>query len=73
MAGTNREVVSLVLKYCRAGGSSKGIREYLSSPKFLDYVKQNPAVTFSVEARNSRHPVLIGEYGEIRTRMLTYF
>ncbi|EDO49536.1 predicted protein [Nematostella vectensis] len=51
----------LTLNYCRAGGSSRGIREYIDS-EVLNFAKQNPEVAFYVRERNGKHPRIVAKY-----------
>jgi large subunit ribosomal protein L43 len=39
-------------------------REMLKAPRFLNFVKENPQVTFQTEIKGAKHPVLIGDYSE---------
>ncbi|OQR84218.1 hypothetical protein ACHHYP_13716 [Achlya hypogyna] len=56
------QLEKLTIRYCQYGGSSRYVREMLKDPRFLNFVAENPQVTFSTELKGNRHPVLIGDY-----------
>mmetsp|Transcript_56720 Transcript_56720/g.61448 ORF Transcript_56720/g.61448 Transcript_56720/m.61448 type:complete len:176 (+) Transcript_56720:53-580(+) len=52
----------LTLRYCEHGGSSRAVRDYLSSGQLLDWARQRPSVDIKVKVRNGKHPNLRAEY-----------
>lgn len=50
------------LQFCNWGGSSQGMREYLTSKLFTKMATEYPQVQFEV-VKKSGHPVLKGFYG----------
>ena len=40
-------------------------REMFSDERFLNFVKENPQVTFTTEIKGAKHPVLIGDYSTL--------
>jgi len=48
--------------YCDLGGSSKGLRQYLTSPIFQEFKEKNPQIAFEIYQRNARHPYLSAVY-----------
>lgn len=53
----------LTLQYCNWGGSSAGMRQFLSSPELKQFAAANPKVEFIIK-EESGHPQVIGEYGK---------
>lgn len=58
------QLQQVTIRYCQYGGSSRYIRKLLQHKRFLDFVKENPQVTFKTELKGARHPVLIGDYSK---------
>jgi large subunit ribosomal protein L43 len=56
-----QQLRSLTLLYCKQGGSSRGVREFLEEG-LTAFAKANPSVLVSAKLRPGRHPVLRGEY-----------
>ncbi|GLD94293.1 hypothetical protein PINS_up002904 [Pythium insidiosum] len=56
------QLQKVTIRYCQHGGSSKHVREMFKDPRFLQFVKENPQVTFETEIKGARHPILIGDY-----------
>mmetsp|Transcript_6901 Transcript_6901/g.7938 ORF Transcript_6901/g.7938 Transcript_6901/m.7938 type:complete len:137 (-) Transcript_6901:947-1357(-) len=52
----------LAIRYCQHGGSSRGVREFLRSKKFVDFAKENPQIEITAEKLGGRHPTIIGTY-----------
>jgi len=57
-----KQLQKLTLAYCEHGGSSRHIRDFISSGRIVDYAKANPTVQVSVEVRNGHHPAVVGKY-----------
>ncbi|KAL5477902.1 hypothetical protein EMCRGX_G024757 [Ephydatia muelleri] len=51
----------LTLQYCKNGGSSNGMREYIDT-HVIKFALANPQVSVYVRHRPSRHPRIIGEF-----------
>lgn len=51
----------LTLYYCRHGGSSRGIREFIETG-VADFAKRNPQIEVRTSVRSNRHPYLMGFY-----------
>ncbi|XP_064392186.1 large ribosomal subunit protein mL43-like [Halichondria panicea] len=51
----------LTFQYCKAGGSSKGVRQYLDS-YVVKLAKEAPHTAIYVRLRPGRHPRLVGEF-----------
>jgi large subunit ribosomal protein L43 len=60
-AAQHLRIEQVRILFCTFGGSSGGIRSFLSSELF-SYARQHPDVKFSVERRARRHPLAIGRY-----------
>jgi large subunit ribosomal protein L43 len=56
------QLTKLKLIYCEHGGSSKHVREFLSTGKILDWAAAHPSVQVEVLVRNGNHPFVEGEY-----------
>lgn len=54
------------LNFCNWGGSSQGMREFLTSDKFTQIAREYPQVQFEI-IKKSGHPVLKGFYGSNNT------
>ena len=57
-----RQLQKLTLSYCEHGGSSRYVREFISSGKIVEYARANPQVQVAVEVSNGRHPNVTAEY-----------
>mmetsp|Transcript_23599 Transcript_23599/g.27844 ORF Transcript_23599/g.27844 Transcript_23599/m.27844 type:complete len:133 (+) Transcript_23599:53-451(+) len=57
-----KQLLKLRLVYCEHGGSSRSIREYLSSGKIVDFATVNPSVKVIAQLRNGKHPYVKAEY-----------
>lgn len=51
----------LTLRYCQHGGSSLGMRQFIRS-ELAAFAEANPQLEVSTAVRNSKHPVVVGEY-----------
>lgn len=59
------QLKEVTIRYCQHSGSSRHVRDFLSNKQFLEFVKENPQVSFRTELKPGRHPVLIGDYGKL--------
>jgi|UniRef100_A0A7S2UTM3 large subunit ribosomal protein L43 len=57
-----KQLEKLRFLYCEHGGSSRAVREYISSGKVVDFCNANPSVTVIVQPRNGNHPFVKAEY-----------
>jgi len=53
-----RQIEKLIVYYSPIGGSSRGMREFLSSPAFVDFQKNNSDLPIVVHPRNGVHPYI---------------
>lgn len=51
----------LTLHYCRRGGSSKGVRDFIERG-VAEFARRNPQIEVRTVVRNGRHPYLQGLY-----------
>ena len=51
----------MTLKFCKFGGSSKGVRDFIEN-KIVDYSRSNPGVVVYLKPRRHKSPVLTCEY-----------
>eukprot|EP01115_Flamella_aegyptia_P008983 TRINITY_DN37715_c1_g1_i3.p1 TRINITY_DN37715_c1_g1~~TRINITY_DN37715_c1_g1_i3.p1 ORF type:complete len:142 (-),score=13.01 TRINITY_DN37715_c1_g1_i3:227-652(-) len=56
----------LTIFYCKWGGSSKGMRDYISSDLILNFKNENPKIELNLQHKANRHPYVKGEYIEGR-------
>lgn len=56
-----RQLKVLTIRFCQYGGSSRGVRDFLTS-RLAQFKEENPTLTVNVVAKNGQHPILIGEY-----------
>ncbi|XP_067022193.1 large ribosomal subunit protein mL43-like [Acropora muricata] len=56
-----RPLQRLVLNYCKHGGSSRGIREYIDK-EIVEFATNNPEVTIYVRERNGKHPRIVANF-----------
>ena len=57
-----KQLARLQVFYCEHGGSSSGIREYISSKRIIDFAASNPKINIEVKVRNGKHPFIKGGY-----------
>ncbi|KAL1523874.1 hypothetical protein AB1Y20_018793 [Prymnesium parvum] len=55
------QLKGLLIKYCKNGGSSAGIREWLDT-KLVPFAKDNPQIDICVSLKNNRHPHVKAAY-----------
>lgn len=56
------QLQKLTLSYCEHGGSSRVIRDFLSSGNLLDWAKERPHIQIRVKVRNGNHPNIQADY-----------
>ncbi|TMW55921.1 hypothetical protein Poli38472_008569 [Pythium oligandrum] len=56
------QLQKVTIRYCQHGGSSRHVRQMLADERFLNFVKENPQISFETEIKGARHPVLVGDY-----------
>ncbi|KAK8814731.1 ribosomal protein L51/S25/CI-B8 family protein [Blastocystis sp. ATCC 50177/Nand II] len=59
----------LTIRYCRNGGSSAAIREWMQK-NLINFASSNPQLKVVTTPVNNRHPILIGEYKNGLTRQI---
>ena len=57
-----KQLTKLTINYCEHGGSSRSIREYISSSGIVDFATRNPTVSVIGNLRNGKHPNVNAEY-----------
>lgn len=50
------------LQFCDWGGSSKGVRELLSTKTLDEFLEKNPSIKFEAYIRTGSHPAFFTEY-----------
>ena len=56
------QLKKLNIVYCEHGGSSRAVREFVSSGRIIDWATQHPHVEVELKLRNGKHPYIQGEY-----------
>jgi large subunit ribosomal protein L43 len=56
------QLQKLTLRYCEHGGSSRSVREIISSGTLSEWATNHPHVQVHVVVRNGKHPYVEGEY-----------
>lgn len=57
-----KQLTKLSLTYCEHGGSSRYMREFISSGRIIDFANKNPTLEIDVKIRNGKHPFVKGYY-----------
>jgi len=60
----------LMISYCRWGGSSRGVREFLERD-FVQFAEANPQIQFCAVPRGSREPYARGYYVRDKSKTLS--
>jgi large subunit ribosomal protein L43 len=56
------QLQTLKIFYCEHGGSSRTIRDFISSGRIVRWAMENPQIDIEVKIRNGHHPYVLGEY-----------
>ena len=56
------QLKTLKIFYCEHGGSSRVVRDFLSSGRIINWALDNPQIQVEVKIRNGKHPFVEGEY-----------
>ena len=56
------QLKTLKIFYCEHGGSSRAVRDFISSGRIVAWATQNPQIEVEVKVRNGKHPFVEGEY-----------
>ncbi|KAJ7391750.1 39S ribosomal protein L43, mitochondrial [Desmophyllum pertusum] len=64
-----RPLQRLTLNYCKNGGSSRGMREFIDK-NIVDFAKSNPGVAIYVRERNGKHPRLVANFINGNTKVV---
>ena len=56
------QLQQLRLVYSEHGGSSRTVRDYISSGRIIEWARQHPTVQVEVRVRNGKHPLVEGSY-----------
>jgi large subunit ribosomal protein L43 len=56
------QLLKLQLFYCEHGGSSRAMRDFISSGRLVDWATRHPQTQIQVSVRNGQHPYVAGEY-----------
>mmetsp|Transcript_12669 Transcript_12669/g.18476 ORF Transcript_12669/g.18476 Transcript_12669/m.18476 type:complete len:132 (-) Transcript_12669:279-674(-) len=57
-----KQLKQLQLVFCEHGGSSRSIREYISTGRIVQFATDNPTVEVEAKLRNGKHPYVKAEY-----------
>lgn len=57
-----KQLTNLVFTYCEHGGSSRYVREFISSGRIVDIARREPDVEILVKNRNGKHPFIEARY-----------
>ena len=56
------QLQTLKIFYCEYGGSSRAIRDFVSSGRIINWAVENPQIQVELKVRNGKHPFVEGEY-----------
>jgi len=56
-----RPLQRLTFNYCKTGGSSRGVREYIDK-NIVDFARKNPGIAIYVREQNEKHPTIIANF-----------
>ncbi|CAG98167.1 Mrpl51 [Kluyveromyces lactis] len=59
----------ITLQYCNWGGSSQGLRDFLTSNRMIQWAEKYPTIQFEI-VRKSGHPVIKGDYVNGRNKAI---
>lgn len=57
-----KQLKQLQIVFCEHGGSSRNVREYISTGKIVQFAADNPTVEVAAKLRNGKHPYVKAEY-----------
>ncbi|XP_065893573.1 large ribosomal subunit protein mL43-like [Dysidea avara] len=64
------QIKRITLNYCRAGGSSQGMRKFIND-HVVEFAKSNPSVAVYVRERPGFHPRLVAEFLNGRSQIVS--
>ncbi len=56
------QLKNMRLYFCDFGGSSLGVRDFLKSPKLVDFVSRNEHLNLEIYLRRGHHPYVSSTY-----------
>lgn len=56
------QLSKLSVVYCEYGGSSRTVRDFISSGRIIDWAKEHPHIDIELKVRNGKHPFVQGNY-----------
>jgi large subunit ribosomal protein L43 len=56
------QLQTLKICYCEFGGSSRAVRDFISSGRIVSWATDHPQVQVELKVRNGKHPFLEGDY-----------
>mmetsp|Transcript_2542 Transcript_2542/g.3747 ORF Transcript_2542/g.3747 Transcript_2542/m.3747 type:complete len:141 (-) Transcript_2542:142-564(-) len=58
------QLQKMTIVYCEHGGSSRAVRDFISSGRIIEWAEQHPHIEFELKLRNGygKHPFVKGEY-----------
>jgi large subunit ribosomal protein L43 len=56
------QMSNLTLYFCKQGGSSRGVREFLNTEEIVRFARENPSIQISVKEKRNRHPHAVAQY-----------
>mmetsp|Transcript_11740 Transcript_11740/g.27979 ORF Transcript_11740/g.27979 Transcript_11740/m.27979 type:complete len:129 (+) Transcript_11740:134-520(+) len=63
------QLQELTLRYCRASGSSAGVREFLREG-LVEFARANPQLKVRTVVKPNRHPIAVGDYLNGNTKVV---
>lgn len=58
-------LLRLSFTYCSTGGSSRGIKQFIASGKFVSLAKRMPHVEFLLRPKQGSHPTIKAVFGKL--------
>jgi hypothetical protein len=59
------QLETLLLRFCKQGGSSGGLREYIKAGGIQSFAASNPSISINVVHAAGKHPLAVGKYREL--------
>lgn len=56
------QLQKLQIFYCEHGGSSRAVRDFISSGRIINWAETHPQIEVELKVRNGKHPYLKGGY-----------